>query len=387
MRRLLATPPFVTVWLVGFFNEVAFFLLLNLPGRFAELGVGEAGIGVAYAGSAVTALALRPWFGRILDHVHRRSVLRVAGIANILAVAALAFVEVAGPLLWTLFLLQRVTQILLFTTLLTYSADSLPVELRTQGLALFGLSGLIPLAITNLVGDVLLAQAGFRLVLLASAGAGLTSWLLTWRLPLLPVLGTRPRRSFWAVVGQRDLLPLWWITLMFAIGMETLFTFMRTYIDTRRIGSLGLFFGVYGAMAVITRLGGGSRYDRLPHRGVAVTAVVAQAAGLILVAVAGDLGPLLIGAGLAGAAHGVVFPILSSEVVNRSRTAERGSAVAAFTSVMDISLVTMAPAVGTIIDLASYAAAFASVGLVVAAGAGIYLIWDRRQLSLPVPVA
>lgn len=368
---------------MGFFQEVGFFLLVNLPGRLHQLGITEAGIGIAYSLSAVAALLVRPWFGRVLDVVHRRTVLRVAGVANVAAIALLATVEATGVVLWTAFLVQRVLQILLFTTLLTYAADSLPPGLRTQGLAVFGLSGLIPIATSNLLGDVLIVVADYPGVIAAAAVSGAVSWALVWRLPLLPVMGHRPRRSFWAVVSQPDMLPLWLITLMFAMGLETLFTFMRTYVDTRRIGSLGLFFGIYGGMAVLIRLGGGSRYDRLPHRPVTVVAILGQAAGLTLVAVA--TGPLLLGLGAAvlGTAHGAVFPLLSSQVVARARTAERGSAVATFTSIFDIGLVAVAPAVGVLIEMAGYGVAFSAVGGLVATGAVVYLVWDRRMVVAP----
>lgn len=378
MGRLFRTAPFPAVWAVGFFQEVAFFLLVNLPGRFHELGISEAGIGLAYSTSAVTALLLRPWFGRALDVFHRRTILRVGGAASVTVIALLATIDGAGPLLWVAFIGQRLLGILLFTTLLTYAADSLPPELRTQGLAVFGLSGLIPIATSNLLGDALIRMAGYPAVIAAAAGAGAISWALVWRLPLLPVLGRRPRRSFWAVVAQRDMLPLWWITLMFAMALETLFTFMRTYVDSRQLGGLGLFFGLYGGMAVLTRIFGGNRYDRLPHRLVTVVAILGQAAGLGLVAVAADSLTLAAGAAVLGVAHGAVFPVLSSQVVARARTAERGSAIATFTSIFDIGLVAVAPAVGVLIELAGYDVAFSSVACLLAVGALVYLMWDRR---------
>src|SRR5690606_1306337 len=140
MLRLFRTPPFASVWLVGFLQEMGFFLLVNLPGRLQQLGLSEAGIGLAYSASALSALLLRPYFGRILDVVHRRTVLRTVGLANIVCIAALALIDSTGPLLWTAFLAQRVAQILLFTTLLTYAADAITPEHRTEGLAVLGLS-------------------------------------------------------------------------------------------------------------------------------------------------------------------------------------------------------------------------------------------------------
>lgn len=382
MRSLFRTPPFALVWMVGFLQEVAFFLLVNLPGRLTELGVGESGIGVAYSAGALTALLVRPWFGRVLDVVHRRTVLRTAGLANVASIVGLAVIDTTGPALWAVFLAQRVLQILLFTTLLTYAADCIPVDMRTRGLAIFGLSGLIPVATSNLGGDALIELSGYPGLLLTAAVCGALSWALVWRLPLLPVLGRRPRRSFWAVVSQRDMLALWWITLMFAMAMETIFTFLRTYIDTRGVGTLGMFFAVYGTVAVAVRLGGGTRYDVASPRLMIVAAVLGQAAGLLLLAQARHVGVLIVAGVVLGAAHGVAFPILSTRVVDRARNTERGSAVATFTSIFDIGLLVVAPMVGFGIDLAGYGAAFSVVAGVLAVGAVVFLIWDRRLVPV-----
>lgn len=387
MLRLFRTPPFASVWLVGFLQEMGFFLLVNLPGRLQQLGLSEAGIGIAYSASALSALLLRPYFGRILDVVHRRTVLRTVGLANIAFIAALAVIDTAGPLLWGAFLAQRVAQMLLFTTLLTYSADAIAPEHRTEGLAVLGLSGLIPTSIANLIGDGLIHTTGYSGVLWAAATACAASWALVWRLPLLPVMGNRPRRGFWAAATQRDMLPVWWITLMFAFGMETVFTFMRTYITARQVGSLALFFGIYGVAAILTRLGGGSRYDRMPHRAVTAAAVTVQGIGLVLVGGADSVALLAGGALFMGMAHGMVFPILSSQVVGRARTAERGSAVAMFTSVIDVGLLMVAPLVGFLIEGLGYGFAFSAVGLVLVGGSLLYLGWDRSTFpKAPIPV-
>lgn len=383
MLRLFRTPPFATVFVVGLCQEIAFFLLVNLPGRLQQLGLGPAGIGFAYSASALAALALRPWLGRVLDVVHRRTVLRVAGIANASVIAALAFIDVAGPPLWAAFLAQRILQIALFTTLLTYAADAIPVELRARGLAIFGMSGLIPIATSNLAGDALIGAFDYPGLLLAAAAVALGAWLLVWRLPLLPVLGERPRRSFWAVMTQRDMLPLWWITFVFSMGLETLFTFTRTFIDERGVGSMGWFFLVYGGVAVAARLGGGGFYDRFAHRHIVVTAVLGEGVGMLVVAAAAGIGVLTLGAALLGAAHGTVFPILANQVVDRARSAERGSAMATFTSVFDIALLVVAPLIGVVIDAAGYTVAFSSLGVALGLGAAVYGRWDRRTVAVP----
>jgi len=275
-------------------------------------------------------------------------------------------------------LLQRTAQVALFTTMLTYGADSIPLAKRTQGLAIFGLSGLIPIAVGGYFGDVVISEFGFSGLFLCAAGVSLLSWLVVWSLPVLPVRGRQPRRSFWAALSQRNLLPIWLATLLFTVGLESLFTFTRMFVDERDVGTAGLFFAVYGISAAATRIVGGSLYDRLPHRPLLVWSLAAYGMGVGLMAIARAV-PLLVAAALiTGAAHGAAFPLLSSEVVNRARVSERGSAMATFTSIFDIALLVGAPAVGFLIDGFDYFVAFGAVSVTLIVGSMAYRLWDRR---------
>lgn len=378
---------FPRLFAAAFLQELSFALLIHLPGYLNGLGATEGLIGILFAASAVASLLFRPALGRILDLTHRRTVLLVAGISNTAAVLALVTTSAFSPYLWILFLVQRTLQIALFATMLTYAADAIPVERRTQGLAIFGLSGLIPIGVGGYVGDVVIDLGGFNGLFVVAASASLVSWLIVWTFRVLPIRSRRPRRGFWAPFAQKDLLPLWFMVLLFAVGLESLFTFMRTYVADRQVGTAGMFFAAYGSAAVLTRILGGSRYDLVPHRVVLVSAIVLYGAGLGLLAVAGTE-PILVLAGVvSGSAHGAVFPIFSSQVVIRARSAERGSAMSIFTSLFDVAILAGAPAVGFLIEGFNYLVAFSVAGLALMVGALIYLIWDRRlPVASPPPL-
>jgi predicted MFS family arabinose efflux permease len=204
---------------------------------------------------------------------------------------------------------------------------------------------------------------------------------------MLPVRGRAPRRSFWAAFAQRNLLPLWFATLLFSVGLEALFTFTRTFVDDRQVGTAGMFFAIYGITAALTRILGGQFYDRVPHQPLLVGAIAAYGLGLVLMGLAQTVPVLALAAITTGSAHGAAFPLLSSEVVSRARISERGSAMATFTSIFDIALLAGAPAVGFVIEGFDYLGAFAGLGLLLAVGAVVYRAWDNRIAQHPAPVA
>jgi predicted MFS family arabinose efflux permease len=369
---------FPRLFAAAILQELAFALLIHVPGYFTDLGATESRIGLLYAASAVLSLLFRPLLGRILDLTHRRTVLLVGAVVNITALVALSFTSVWGPAIWAVFLVQRTVQIAMFTGMLTYAADSIPLERRTQGLAIYGLSGLIPIAIGGLGGDILIEIFGFDGLFLAGAATAFSSWLLVWTLPTLPVKGRQPRRSFWAALAQKDLLPLWFISLTFAVGMENLFTYGRTFVEDRQVGTAGIFLLAYGLAAAITRIVGGGAYDRMDHRRLLVWSITGYGIGLGVLAITQSVGLLILGSVISGTAHGLAFPLLSSEVVNRARVSERGSAMSTFTSIFDVAVLVSAPAVGFLIDGFDYLVAFSAVGLTLAVGSAVYTVWDRR---------
>lgn len=385
MQRDRFGSAFPRLFAAAILQELSFALLIHFPGYLSQLGATEGLIGVLYSASAVVSLLFRPTLGRILDLTHRRTVLLVSGFLNVGVILLLITTSVWGPLLWVLFLAQRTFQVALFTTALTYGADVIPMNVRTQGLAIFGLSGLIPLAIAGYLGDLVIAVSGFTGLFWTAGIAGGLAFLIVWTLPVLPVRGAQPRRSFWQAFGQRNLVPLWFASFLFFLGVESLFTFTRTYVDERGVGTAGLFFAIYGGSAAVTRIFGGRHYDTLPHRKVLVVAVSAFGVGLTMMAFAQTTLLLAMAAFVMGTAHGTAFPLLSSEVVNRARVSERGSAMAIFTSIFDMALLFGAPMIGFLIDGFGYTTAFSFGGFLLVVGILVYWVWDRHLMATSAP--
>ncbi len=380
-------PIFPRLFAAAVLQELSFALMVHFPGYLERLGISEATFGVLYAASAIIALALRPAFGKLLDLTHRRTILLYGGAINALLVMSLTLTNIWGPSLWAVFLAHRVVQIGLFTAILTYAADAIPDEKRTQGLAIYGLSGLFPLALAGVLGDAVISVAGFDGLFIVSSLAMLGSFLLVRRLPTLALMVRSPRRGFFHALMQRNLLPIWWITLSFTVGMETVFTFTRTFVSDRGVGSTGIFFAVYGLSAAATRIVGGKTYDRIPARSIVVVAIAAYGLALLVLGRADSLVPFVVAAAVAGSSHGAVFPVLSSSVVHRARLSERGSAMSIFTSIFDVALLLSAPLFGSLVDQFSYRVAFTVVGVFLVFGGAVYAVWDHRMVAAEALVA
>lgn len=377
--RSLLSLLFLLLMLAAFLTEMAFSLFLHFPGFLTDLGASAFDIGVLYAVAAAVAIALRPWMGRLVDQRDRRWVIIAAGVVSVSALLAYLTIDTFGVSVFVVAIVNTSAQVLLATAFFAFAADIVPPSRRTQGLALFGISFMLPIGLGSILGEGILAIADFDVIFLTAAlfEIGSIAIVLTLSEPHREHDSTR--RSFFAALRQEDLRPLWWLTFFVALGVTTLFTFMRTFVDETGIGSVGLFFGAFAFTAVLVRVSASWLPDRVGQKRVLGPAVAAYSAAFGLLAAAGSTVDMVVAAILAGAAHGFIFPIISSLIVTRSRASERGSAIAIHIAILDVAILAGGPTVGAMIEHAGYPTAFATVGVAVAVGTIGFFVWDDAK--------
>jgi MFS family permease len=355
-------------------------LYLHLPGFLRAVGADEVRIGLIFSLTAATAIAAKPPVGRVMDARGRRAVILAGGCLNVAVCALYLTVTGLGPWLYAVRIGHGVAEAMLFAALFTHAADLVPPSRRTEGIALFGVSGLLPMSIGGLLGDVILARAGYAELFAVSAALAFLSLLLSLPLrdhPRAP--DDLPARGFLAAAAQRDLLPLWFLGTVFATALSAHFAFLKTYVLETGVGSVGLFFSAYSIAAVLLRVLFGWVPERVGPKRALHPALGLLALGFALLAGAASPAAVAAAGACAGLGHGFTFPILSGLVVGRARPAERGAAMALFTALFDAGVLIGGPLFGTVIHLGGYGAMFATAAATVAAGAVVFAAWDRGR--------
>lgn len=387
-RPALFTRPFVLAALANLCMCIAGFLFVHLPGLLQELGAGEAQIGRIMATSALVAVAVGPLLGRVMDERGRRVVI-VAGAALFLVAIALYFaVDRISPFLYAVRALEGCAGTMLYASLFTYAADHVPAERRTEGLAIFGASGLLPIALGSALGDAILAHGDYRALFAVSFAFGVAGLVLALPLRDAPGLVARSelRRGVVAAVRQRDLVPVWVAAFAFFFAAGGLFTFFKTFVLLRGIGGVGGFFTAYALVAMSVRFFSGRLLDRMGPARMLAPALGFYAAGLVLLAVADTSGQVLAAGALCGLGHGYTYPILFSLVVSRAGSLERGSAVAFYTAVDASGHFMAGPLLGWLIEGAGYEVGYVAAACTVCAGIALFYVLDRRARVVRVPV-
>src|SRR6185503_9683390 len=186
----LFTRAFVLAWFANALLNLSGFLFVHLPGFLQQRGAGEAQIGRIMAAQAVGAIVAWPLAGRAMDARGRRVVI-LAGVGLFVVVVGLYLsIDSLGPGVYLVRVLDGVAATLWYTALFTYAADLVPVERRTEGLAMFGVSGLIAIGVGAQSGDVILAHATYRELFLGALLFAVLGLILC-----LPLRDVRPIHS------------------------------------------------------------------------------------------------------------------------------------------------------------------------------------------------
>jgi MFS family permease len=376
----LFTRPFLLVSAANFTSGMTYALFLHFSGYLADLGANDTQIGVIYAATAVASIAMRPLLGTVMDRYGRRPVIMVGNILNIVFVLLYLTVSTLGPWVYAVRIGHGVAEAMLFSALFTYAADVIPASRRSQGIALFGVTGLLPIGVAGIVGDFVLSVAGFRELFLTASGFAVLTLLLSLPLPerrpdLAP--GESPR-GFWRIVTERDLLPIWWMIGSFATVLTAYFVFIRRYVDDTGFGSVGLFFSMYVVVAILERVFLGWLPDRAGRKRVLYPSIAILIAGFFVLAGASSWVGVAVAGALCGAGHGFIFPILTTLLVDRAPETDRGSAMSFFTAMLDVGTLVGGPILGAIIDTAGWGPMYITAGVALGIATVIFARWDHR---------
>ncbi|MCA9618762.1 MAG: MFS transporter [Myxococcales bacterium] len=373
----LLTKPFGLLVAGHFMQALGYSSMLLLPLYLQELRASRTEIGLAMGIAAVAGLLTRPVVGWGLDRWGRKPLLLAGTLLASLGMVLIAGVTRMGPLIYLQRMIFGIGEGVLFTAYFTFAADLVPASRRTEGLALFGVSGLVPMLINPLSDVIGITPPSLRWFIPALGGIVAAS-----ALPLIPLRdsareGTAerpPMRAAWPVLSHRKLWSVWLAAAAFSALVAIFMTFATVAARRQGIERAPSLWLSYALGAVSVRVFGGRLPDRLGPHNLVAPAIAAYVTAMLLAGRAESFSDFLVAALLAGVGHGYCFPVLTSQVVTRSSADFRGTALAAFTAIWGLSeLVTKdgAVAIADAYDDATMflgAAAFGTLSLVGWAG-------------------
>lgn len=376
-------------WLV-FAASFALNSTLNLFALFPlfvmRLGASAATIGAVMGTGSLAALAVRPAAGPGIDRFGRRwMALRFL----LLDACAIALYLPLGALGWPLFAVRALQGALDGTARVALFAmvfEILPEHRRGEGMAIFSLCGQIPAGIAPLAGEQLIKSYGFRAFFAVSVGLCLLAAAAAMLVPDDRPPPAAAHDSAPGVPGYRSLLrepglmPLWIVTLLFALTTSSRVSFVAPYAYLAGIRRVGWYFTIYAAGAVVVRLFGSGVMDRIGLERMLAPALAVLAAGIGLLALTGHTAMLEIAALIGGVGHGYVYPLLSALVIGRTGLNAMGRCSSIYTSLYDLGAMAGPYILGAVAGLFGYAPMFVVAGACSLAAATYFTTVEPRVL-------
>jgi len=374
-------PAFAGVFALTFCGLVAVGAVLPvLPGFVKhELGYGDVAVGIVIGCYAVSGLLLRPVAGRLADTRGRKW----TALVGALLLSAGGFLYLVPFGLGGLIVARMILGIgegTLYPAGSAWIVDLAPVERRGRVLGLYGLAVWGGLAVGPLFGLLIHDAAGYDAVWLFAALLPLAGMLagLAVHDPFRPLAHAEPH----PLVAPEAVRPGIAVGLA-AIGYATVAAFVVLLLERRGIDQGALVFAVFAGAIVFGRLALGDLPDRIGPAPVAVGATIAEAVGLLVIAVAGSLPVALLGGVAMGCGFALINPALMLIAVDQVGASARGAALGTFTAFFDLGVGVGGPLAGVAAALTSYEGAFLLAALLaLGSAATVYLTVHRRVVSV-----
>ena len=362
------------------FMSVSLFFLF--PVVLAEFGPLQSRIGMIMGVHSIVAIGVRPLFGRMIDVRGGRSIALAGLLVLILVVPFFHFVDDAG---WLPFLLRALTGLgwgVSMTATIAMCSDLAPVERLARSMGVIGVGGLVANALGPLLAEEILRRLGpgwlyniSLLFLVASLGC-----LLLTREIARPE--TNGGGGDGGGGGARVLKAVPWVVAVVIASMPVFHGAIRgamIYFIAVFGNSVGLvrvapFFLVFSLAAILTRFGLSDLSDRHGRKMVILPAALIIVANLFVIAEVRGVPLLLITGFVGGLGQGLIFPALSTYIIDFLGRENKGLAISLYLSFFDLGMGLGSPVFGWISDLAGYRWMYRIAGLCLLAATAVFMV-------------
>jgi len=331
------------------------------------IGGSESAAGLAFGAFAVSALALRPYVGRLADSGGRRPLLVGGALLAAVGLVATAYADHLA-LVVALRLLLGVAEAAFFVSAFAVLADLAPESRTGEAISYNSLGLYLGFAIGPPLGEALEHWAGFTA---AWWGAGVLAALGGLIAAVaVPETGSEPDPSTAPVaLIHRPAVPvsLAFFTSLVAVG--GFLAFAALYAEQIELKQTSLPLLVYGLIIVVCRVVFASLPDRVPSLQLGAAALMAIAAGIGLVALWREPAGMLTGISILAVGVAFCTPAFFSAIFATAAPSERGAAAGTASIFLDLGLGLGPILLGVLADAAGIPWAFGAAAAVALAGA------------------
>ena len=268
--------------------------MVLLPLYLDHLGGSRAAIGAVVAVARIGGLLSRPIVGWSLDTLGRRPTLVTGTVFIVVGMLMIYPVTSVGPLVYASRVVFGIGIGACFAGYFTFAADLIPTSRRTEGLALFGVSGLLPMALMPLAEGAGVAPPDIRWFLPLTGLIVAASLIALVRVPDRSRDGHHEPFRITNVAKaalQRPMWSVWLASIVFSAMVVMFLAFASVTAGRRGIAQPSALWLTYSLGAVAARVFGARLPDRVGTSNMVAPAIGVYVGAAILLANAQTLPP------------------------------------------------------------------------------------------------
>lgn len=382
---------FQILWFSHFLLNISITIFFLFPLQIEKLGGSRADIGLIMGIALGAGVVVRPLISFLIDHKGRKLLFMLGGVMNVFACFLYLQIHSLGVLLYLVRIIHGGGLGILFATYFTVAADISPPARRVHLIGIFGISGLLPMALGPIVGEFLLAHSSFSHLYFSSGLTALAAFILTFFVPeTSPLLEDkqsiiqkktikRQRKLNLRFIVSRDLLPVWFGAFFFGAVINACFIFMAPFFRELNLHNITPFFGAYVITSTLTRLFFGTFPERIGTSRIYFPASFSLFIGLIITGFSSTNTHFIIAGFFIGIGHAYLFPLLLGLATQRSPLENRGGSIVIATTMMDLGGLICGPIFGLIADSSDYKMLFLTAGMLALIQGIVFLLSIKKQ--------
>jgi MFS family permease len=368
VNRALLSKGFVYASLGYFFIYLSVSMFYLFPLFLDHFHPSKSRMGLIMGIHSVTAIMVRPFFGRILDKEGGRKVTIFGLLIMIATMPGFYLIESAGMLAMVLRALNGIGWGIATTAMLAMCSDLAPADRMAQSLGIIGVAGIVSQAFGPTLAEEILRSYTFKTVFTVSL------IMLVASLLCIVIIKEARMKTVHARIGRAPNISAYpFLILLLIAAMPithgavrgTVLNFIALFGASVGFGRVGPFFLAFSAAAIITRLGLGDISDRYGRKRIILPAALLVGLNLLWIARVNSYWTFVTSGFVAGLGQGLIFPALSTYLIDFLGHENKGLAIGLYLSLFDIGMGLGSPVFGWISDVAGYRQMYTVAGCLI----------------------
>jgi MFS family permease len=339
----LWTLDFVLGILAYFFLYLSISLFFILPLFLEQFNPRASQVGLIMGIHSVTAILIRPFFGRLID---RRGGKKISVLGLLILISVMPFFHLVRDAGHLPVILRAITGLgwgISMTANIAMCTDLAPVESVARSIGLVGVAGLIANAVGPSLGEEIINRWGFPWLVNSALFFLVLSLILVLIIKELPrdvpdEEVSSGREKSWKNTAWFVLIFIGLMPVVHGSVRGAMIYFMPLLVSSLQLGRVGPFFIAFSVAAILSRFRLGGVSDQYGRKKIVFISALLIGFNLILISRINSQWLLLTTGFLGGFGQGLIFPALSAYLIDFMGRGNKGLAISLYNSLFDVGM-------------------------------------------------